>query len=136
MTKTSSRPLVGLFGALIMFACGCDSQDTNRLARAARCVAAKFESVTGNADDKLTAGLQAFRTDLNEMSLDTRISARLRWDKSLAGSKIQVRANGGVVELKGAVGDLAQRRRAVQLAESTVGAVQVTDLLEVPTSEP
>ena len=68
--------------------------------------------------------------------LDARVSARLRWDKALAGSKIQVQAKDGVVELKGPVIDLAQRRRAVELAESTAGADKVTDLLEVPSREP
>jgi osmotically-inducible protein OsmY len=117
-------------------ACGCDSQDTDRLGRAAQRVAARFEGVTGSADDKLAAGIQAFRADLNEMSLDSKVSARMRWDKALAGTKILVQAKNGVVELKGTLADLAQRRRAVELAETTAGTEKVTDLLEVPNREP
>jgi osmotically-inducible protein OsmY len=136
MRKTGFRPWIYVVAALTIATCGCESQDTDRLGRAARRIASKFDSLTSGADDKLTAGWQAFRVDLNEMSLDARVSARLRWDKALAGSKIQVQAKDGVVELKGPVADLAQRRRAVELAESTAGADKVTDLLEIPTREP
>ncbi|PWT88238.1 MAG: hypothetical protein C5B56_09100 [Proteobacteria bacterium] len=136
MTHRRSFRRIGLFAFLAFVACGCEAQDTDRLARAARRIAAKFDTVTSSADDKITAGWQAFRSDLNEMSLDTRVSARLRWDKGLAGAKIQVQAKNGVVELKGPVADLTQRRRAVEIAESTIGAEKVTDLLEVPTREP
>jgi osmotically-inducible protein OsmY len=60
------------------------------------------------------------------------VSARLSWDKSLAGVPVQVRANGGRVELHGTVPDLTQRRRAVELAESTAGVTEVVDALQVP----
>jgi osmotically-inducible protein OsmY len=36
-----------------------------------------------------------------------------------------------VIELKGTVHNLGERRRAVELAESTTGVEQVKDLLEV-----
>jgi osmotically-inducible protein OsmY len=136
MPKTHFRPWVFLVAGLTFATCGCEGQDTDRLGRAARRIAAKFDSLTSGADDKLSAGWQAFRVDLNEMSLDARVSARLRWDKALAGAKIQVQAKDGVIELKGPVADMAQRRRAVELAESTAGAEKVTDLLEIPTREP
>jgi osmotically-inducible protein OsmY len=70
------------------------------------------------------------------MALDARVSARLRWDKTLSSEQIHVQATGGIIELKGRVRDLNQRRRAVELAESTVGTEQVLDLLEIPTQEP
>jgi osmotically-inducible protein OsmY len=136
MAKVGSQRRILLLAASILLACGCENQDTDRLGRAARRVASKFDSLTSGADDKLSAGLQAFRADLGEMSLDARVSARLRWDKALAGAKIQVEAKNGVVELKGSVGDLEQRRRAVELAESTSGAEKVTDSLQIPTREP
>src|SRR5947207_1892393 len=66
MAKKRSRPCMWLLAALTITACGCENQDTDRLAKAARRVAGKFDSLTTGADDKLTAGLQAFRADLNE----------------------------------------------------------------------
>ena len=65
------------------------------------------------------------------MTLDTRVAARLRWDKALVNHKIEVTAADGVVELKGKVGDLIQRRRAVEIAQSTAGVNEVRDSLEV-----
>ncbi len=72
----------------------------------------------------------------DETSLDARVSIRLRWDKNLADMPIQVSSKGAVVELKGAVRDLDQRRRAVEIAESTAGVEKVVDALETPAPVP
>ena len=71
------------------------------------------------------------RATFDELGLDTRVSARIRWDKSLAGAQVQVSAKGTTVELKGTVRDMKQRRRAVELAESTTGVETVTDSIQV-----
>lgn len=120
----------------VVVACGCSNEDRDRLARVGRVAADKVEHLTSGANGKLASGWQAFRADLDEMALDARVSARLRWDKTLTDVPIQVHAAGGIVELQGTVNDLAQRRRAVELAESTVGADKVKDLMEVATREP
>jgi osmotically-inducible protein OsmY len=117
-------------------AVGCTNQDSDHLTRIAGKVAARFDGLGDNANDKLSAGWRALHADIDELALDARVSARLRWEKTLAGSHIQVQANGGIVELKGTVHNLEQRRRAVEVAESTVGTEKVSDLLEVPTAEP
>ena len=109
---------------------GCSNEDPDHLARVAKCVAAKSEGLTGDADKTLT-GWQALQANLDELTLDARVSARLRWDKDLAATPIQVQVRDGAVELKGTVRDLQQRRRAVELAQSTVGADKVVDRLEV-----
>ena len=64
-----------------------------------------------------------------------RVSARLRWDKSLVDAKIEVSEAGTTVELKGTVGEPAQKQRALELAESTAGVEKVTDSLEVATKD-
>jgi osmotically-inducible protein OsmY len=52
----------------------------------------------------------------------------------MAGADVQVRLTGSsVVELTGVVADLAQRRRAVELAGTTVGVESVLDRLRVET---
>jgi osmotically-inducible protein OsmY len=125
-----------LFACLLLLLFGCDSQDADRLAHAGRRLASKLEAATGGADPKALAGWVAMRADLDQLTLDVRVGARLRWDKALAGSQIQTTVNGTTVELKGKVKDLEQRRRAVELAESTAGVEKVTDSLEVPQREP
>ena len=111
--------------------CGCGDQDADKMARISHKVADKLEDVTGGADGKLGSGLQVMRATFDELGLDTRVSARIRWDKSLAGAQVQVSAKGTTVELKGSVRDMKQRRRAVELAESTTGVEAVTDNLEI-----
>ena len=122
------KPIVPLV-VFVLFILGCNRSDQDHLARAAGKAREKINSASGESGRGLTTGWQS-------MALDARVSARLRWDKILSNEKIQVQASGGVIELKGTVHDLIQRRRAVELAESTVGAEQVVDQLEVPTQEP
>ena len=131
-----ARP-AGLFVfSLAALAGGCNSDDAGRLARVGRKVVAKVEALTGNADSKLTKGLQALRGEWDEAPVDGRVAARLRWDKELADAQIEVFSEGGVLKLRGTVHDLAQRRRAVELAESTAGVQQIVDILEVPAEAP
>ena len=114
---------------------GCNGEDTERLAHVGHKVMEKIESATGNADGKLFGGLQAMR-GAAEPDLAGRVSARLRWDKSLADVKIEVSASGSILELKGSVREPAQKKRVLELAESTDGVDKVTDNLEVATHDP
>jgi BON domain len=117
-------------------ACGCNNDDADRLARVGKLTAGKFETLTGISDGKVTKGLQAIRGEWDFAPPHARVSCRLRWEKDLADAEIQVSGSGGTVELRGKVRDLAQRRRAVEVAESTVGVETVTDSLELPAQEP
>ena len=123
-----------LFTGMALFAfvlSGCSDQDTERLGRIGRKVSEKFDDMTGGADGKLAQSFHAMRANWDDVALDARVMARLRWDKTLADAQIQVSASGGTVELKGTVNHLEQRRRAVELAESTAGVEQVSDLLVI-----
>ena len=64
-------------------------------------------------------------------SLESRIKNRLRWDKSLADSTVEVVVADKNVELKGNLATPEQVRRAVDLAESTVGVENVVNSLRV-----
>lgn len=123
----------GLVLSLALASCGC-SQDADRLASVFHKTAAKFDGMTEGLRDKLHNGWGAVRGSVSETSLDSRVSLRLRWDRDMAGSDVQVRLTGsGVVELTGVVADLAQRRRAVELAGTTAGIESVLDRLRVGT---
>src|SRR5262249_32288015 len=132
MNKHRSGRLVLLGLVLAAGEIGCGSDDPDHLARIAKCVAAKGQGFTGDADKTLT-GWQALQANMEDLTLDARVSARLRWDKDLAGAQIQVQVKEGALELKGTVHDLPQRRRAVELAQSTVGTEKVVDQLEMHT---
>jgi osmotically-inducible protein OsmY len=121
---------------LLLTLCGCNRNDADRLARVSRKAAAKVEGMTGAAPDRLAEGWTALRAGLDEVALDARVSARLRWDKGLAGAHIEVRASGGVVELLGTVVDDSQRGRAIDVAQATVGVERVTNNLEISADQP
>jgi osmotically-inducible protein OsmY len=124
-----------LLAGLSLIASGCGRGDTERLARMGRKMVERAEAMSEDTGDRLHSGWQSFRANLDQSGLDARVSTRLRWDKGLADTPIQVEAQGAVVTLKGPVGDLDQRRRAVAIAESTLGVDQVIDALEMPKPE-
>jgi osmotically-inducible protein OsmY len=55
----------------------------------------------------------------------------LQWDKTLADTTIDVAVTDKEVELRGTIRRDEQRRRAIELAESTVGVERVTDHLSL-----
>jgi osmotically-inducible protein OsmY len=114
--------------ALLLGLAGCSHQDADRLARVTRRAAGKLEG--------LTDGWQSLRVGWEGITLDSRVSARLRWDKGLAGAHIEARASGTTVELEGTVADANQRGRAVEVAETTLGVEHVTDKLTVAGEPP
>jgi hypothetical protein len=118
--------------ALAIVASGCSRQDADHLARIGRKTASRAEALRTNTGNPAVPGLQMLRSSMEELTLDARVSARLRWDKDLAALPITVKANGAVVELSGVVRDLNQRRRAVDLAQTTVGVDKVVDGLSLP----
>ena len=120
---------------VVRFAAGCSRQDSDRLARVGRKTVDRAEALIGRLVGNLTGGSQGPH-GISDPGLEVRVSGRLRTDKSLADTPIVVEVKGTVVELKGSVRDLAQRRRAVDLAASTVGVEKVNDLLQTPERAP
>jgi osmotically-inducible protein OsmY len=130
LRKAGKRWRIGLFCVLMLMACGCEQQDTERLDRAGRRVAVKCGHAASAIQDKLATTWSAARTHWEDTPLDVRVTARLRSDKDLADAEIQVGAREGVVELHGTV-NIKQRQRAVELAEATIGVEKVIDALEM-----
>jgi BON domain len=122
-----------VFAAIGMI--GCTNEDTDHLARVGHKVAEKAATALGNADGKLLSTFPAVGGDATQPTLSGRVSARLRWDKTLAEVKIEVNESGTTVELKGTVPEQAQKQRALELAESTEGVQKVTDKLELAGKE-
>lgn len=113
---------------LLAMAAGCQGEDADKLAKVGRTLRGKLQGAGGG---KLSTELQAVRANLDASTLDARIAARIRWDKTLQDSKIDVRMNGTEVELHGTVADASQRQRALDLARATAGATTVTDKMEI-----
>ena len=91
----------------------------------------KLEALLAPDAGRIVRGLNAMPLRLGEGAIDARVTARLRWDKSLADTSIQVQVVGNVVELHGKVRSEDQKRRAYELAQTTQGVEKVLDQLEI-----
>jgi osmotically-inducible protein OsmY len=65
-------------------------------------------------------------------AVDEKVRLRLKTDAALESTKLTVTADQGVVKLTGRVDTAAQRERAVQLAQSTLGVTKVEQEIAVP----
>jgi hypothetical protein len=120
-----------LLGGAVL-AVGCKQEDADRLARVGQKVTTKLQTVTLDTDHTVLKEWQAVCHGWDETTLAGRVAARLRWDKKLADTPIQVSAKGNEVELKGTLREESQRQRAVELATLTAGVEKVHDALEAP----
>ncbi len=109
---------------LLALVSGCKRQDTESLGRIGRKVLDRAHVATAGFQEKLS-GLKG------NLGLHERVSHRLRWDKALAELTVEVNGTGAEVELKGIVKTADQKRRAVELAETTAGVERVSDSLQV-----
>ncbi len=121
---------------VLLAACGCGREDADRLARIAGTTAARLDSACGGSRGKLSDSWSAARGCWTDAALDGRVAMRLRWDKSLAGANIEVKAAApGVVRLHGTVADQAAHERALDVAAQTVGVEKIVDELTVEGTE-
>lgn len=104
--------------------------DGEKLASVSRLTFAKVREALPPAA-KIAAPVNALRNELPE-SVEERVKTRLSNDKRLEGVGFAVSAEGGTVKLQGVVPNATARKRAVALAENTVGVEKVVDELAVP----
>src|SRR5439155_20654406 len=81
--------------ACLALAClsGCTGSDADHLAQIGRKTVGRAGHLTGGD----SGGWHMVRAGLDDITLDSRVAARLRWDKSLADAAIQVKTAGGIV---------------------------------------
>ncbi len=128
--SVSDGPTRWLVLALLLAGAGCQRHDTEGLARIGRKLRDRAEAWSADFRDQ-------FQLDLaGDNSLETRLTQRLRGDKALADLAIEIKVNGKEIELNGIVADLALKRRAVDLAEATVGVEKVVDNLQLVAGPP
>ena len=95
-----------------------------------------LEQISG----KLKKAWQDAKQSVDELGIQGRVYARLRWDKALADQKIEVQVQKKeIVVLTGIVPDEKVLDKAVQLAQDTIGVREVVNQLQVqprPAAEP
>jgi osmotically-inducible protein OsmY len=108
----------------LLFA-GCNRQDTEALTRIGKKVQHRTEVLTGAIKTNAASSWHA----VGDPGIEVRVAVRLRWDAELTGAAIEVHMQGNVIQLRGTVQSLEQRRRAIMVAETTLGVESVTDEL-------
>jgi hypothetical protein len=115
-------------GPFAFLCCACSEGDNERLARVAHRAGDRIHAMSGGAFDRFSCGLSELRTRSGpDAALCDRVKSRLSLDKALSEGGIEVEAKAGVVTLRGNVPDAANRQRAVDLVQGTVGVEQVVD---------
>ncbi len=112
-----------LLWILPLVAVGCNRQDTDALGRIGQKLVGISQGHSQHLREKYDVHLPALNT------LHDKVAQRLRWDRHLAASNLEVHVSGSDIELKGQVADDVLRQRAVALAETTEGVSSVKDSL-------
>ena len=115
---------LGSLVSLAALGSGCNISDTEALATIGRKIGERAHAATEQVQQKLS-GLPG------NTSLQGRVQFRLRSDKLLADTTIDVQVKDQIVELRGIVAAAEQARRAVDLAESTLGVASVVNSLQI-----
>jgi hypothetical protein len=110
------------FAALGTLCAGCGRQDTECLGSIGRKLTDRALAATARFREKIDS-VKWFRGGSD--NIQERVSLRLRWEKLLADTNIEVVATGKEIELKGNVKTAEQRTRAIELAEATAGVERV-----------
>jgi hyperosmotically inducible protein len=92
------------------------------------------ETVVGGINktgETVRDGLLRARDSVQGMGVYSRVYSRIHWDKTLHAANIALRADGGVVTLRGIVVDEAAKAKATTIAGETVGVTRVINQLTV-----
>jgi osmotically-inducible protein OsmY len=82
--------------------------------------------------EKLKKVWENAKQSVDELGVQGRVYARLRWDKGLADQKIDIQVQKrDIVVLSGIVPDEAVMAKAVQLSEDTIGVREVVNQLQI-----
>jgi osmotically-inducible protein OsmY len=111
-----------------LVAAGCNRQDVDGLGSISRKVLERTQSAVAPLRDNFERTLKDIGVGAG---LKERVQQRLLCDKALAAATIDISVKGAEVELRGTLKSEDQRRRAVDLAETTVGVERVVDQLLV-----
>lgn len=131
MFRASTRMMAAGLVALGL-ASGCSDQQAKQLGENASEGAGKIQGTLRQAAQSLGKTLVKVRQSLDDAELAGKVYARVLWDQQLQEAKVSVDAKpGGIVTMRGKVLSRSDRRRVIELAETTVGVTEVKDELEV-----
>jgi osmotically-inducible protein OsmY len=108
---------------------------TEKIKEKAGSAATSIKKGASNANEAIREKFEQARAGVSKMGIESRVYARLHWEKALADAKIDLGApTEGVITLTGVVADEKARAKALELTRDTVGVTQAVDRLTVRTS--
>jgi hypothetical protein len=120
-----SRQLVA---ALLVASFATAAQAQGPLRRAGQALDNAGKNIRARVENEVARG----QITAQERDLLARVESRLMWDKQMVGSALRLTVGAaGAVVLQGSVVDEAAKKRAVDLAQSTLGVTAVVDELAV-----
>jgi len=111
--------------ALVFASSGCDNSDGDRLARVGRMVASKLQALI---PEKTPFGVTF---SIAKNGPEDQVRERFRLDAFLAQIPFDIVAEGANIRLKATVDNDALKKRAIEIAETTVGVEKVIDEITV-----
>lgn len=86
--------------------------------------------------EEFREGWQSLRKSVDQLGVRGRVYSRLRWDKQLTDSEIDIDVEEeGVVALRGQVTSAEAKKKATQLATDTVGVHRVVNELTIEATD-
>jgi len=125
----SSRLKLGL--CILALAAGCSDKDVRKIEKVTGKAWNKAEKAGQQLGAELGLDLERAASRWEDLTLPGRVEQRLRWDQLLRGADIKVQIEQDQVVLSGTIASETQRRRAVELAESTDGVQNVREALQI-----
>jgi hyperosmotically inducible periplasmic protein len=92
---------------------------------------AKARARGADVGEKAVIAAHKVKATVGEAALTTKIKAKMALDDHVKARAIGVTTNGSTVTVRGTVGSVSERERAVALARETAGVTHVVDRLEV-----
>lgn len=124
--------LAGLGACLFMVATAAPAQAQQGIGER---IGEQLDRGIGRLSEELREGWQSLQKSLDKMGVRGRVYSRLRWDKHLAASKLDIDVEeGGVVTLRGRLANAAVKEKAIELTKDTVGVNRIIDELTIEPS--
>lgn len=120
------KRLSWMFVPLAVTICGCDGNDGDRLTRVGWTVSQNIQALVPERMP-FVGSLGLPKNSTREQS----VRERFRSDRYLGELTIEIIGEPGTIRLRGQVADAVLKRRAVEIAESTVGVEKVIDEIVV-----
>jgi len=98
----------------------------------AESIGEKIDKGLDRLGTEIKQGWAEAKKNVENLSVEGRVYARLHWDKELAGAPIEIETHDqGVVVLKGSVPSPTAKAKAVRVTNDTMGVNRVVDELTV-----